>query len=433
LGAPDLVVTMPEAYTLAAEGRDVYRNFVIPVNGLARTRFVRGVELRPGNPKIVHHAFVKVDKTGQSRRLDAQDVEPGFPGMNAPAEMPDGHFLGWQPGRLPVEMPKGLAWRLEPGNDLVLQTHLNPSGKLEGLQASIGLYFTDEAPTNTCFKMTLASFIVDIPAGDANYVVEDSFVLPIDVDVLATLPHAHYLAKEMHGWATLPNGKQEELLLIKQWDFNWQGDYRYKKPIALPKGTKLSMRYTYDNSTNNIRNPNNPPVAVKFGAQSKDEMAELWFQMLPRDHGDFTIFERAYEEKLRRMFFESDQYTLRKNPYDAQAHVGVGIHLYEQNKFAEAAEHFRAAMLAEPNLPTPHYRMGLMHRRDNNLAEALREFETVVRLDPKDGRAHGNLGFVLLDMRQFEAAQGHFMEALKINPNDNVARTGLEEARRGLR
>src|SRR5204862_1887099 len=143
----------------------------------------------------------------QSARLDAQDAEIGFAGMNAPAEMPDGHFLGWQPGRLPVEMPKGLAWRLEPGSDLVLQAHLNPSGKPEDLQASIGLYFTDEAPTNTCFKMTLASFIIDIPAGAAEYVVEDDFVLPIDVQVLATLPHAHYLAKEMHGWATLPDGK----------------------------------------------------------------------------------------------------------------------------------------------------------------------------------------------------------------------------------
>jgi hypothetical protein len=433
LGAPDMIVTMPAAYSLAAEGRDVYRNFVIPIGALAKTQYVRGIELRPGNPKIVHHAFIKVDKTGQSARLDAQDPEVGFAGMNAPAEMPDGHFLGWQPGRLPVEMPHGLSWRLEPGSDLVLQTHLNPSGKPENLQAAIGLYFTNEAPTNKCFKMTLASFIIDIPPGQSEYVVEDDFVLPIDVQVLATFPHAHYLAKEMHGWATLPDGKKEELLLIKQWDFNWQGDYRYKNPIALPKGTKLSMRYAYDNSTNNIRNPSNPPVPVNYGAQSKDEMAELWFQMLPRDPGDMPLFHQEYNKKLARDFYEADLYSLKKNPNDAKAHVGVGQALVDQGKIVEAADHFRAAIQADPKLPAAHYHMGLLHRRQNQLPDAVREFETTVRLDPKDGKAHGNLGYVFLNLRELDLSIAHFNQALQINPNDAVAQNGLNEAMRARR
>jgi hypothetical protein len=210
LGKPDLVVTLPQPYTLAAEGRDVYRNFVIPVR-VAGTRYVKGVELRPGNPKIVHHAFIKVDRAGESRRRDAEDAESGFAGMNTPAEMPDGHFLGWQPGRLPTFVPDGLAWRLDVGNDLVLQTHLTPSGKPEILQLSIGLYFTDQPPTNTCFKLALTSLVVDIPAGAQDYVVEDSFVLPVDAQVLAVLPHAHYLAREMQGWATRPDGTKEWL------------------------------------------------------------------------------------------------------------------------------------------------------------------------------------------------------------------------------
>lgn len=93
LGQPDLTLTMPEVYTLAAEGRDVFRNFVQPVR-LGEKRFVRGVEFHPGNPKVVHHAFIKVDRTSQSRRMDLRDSEPGFPGMSAPAEIPGGHFLG---------------------------------------------------------------------------------------------------------------------------------------------------------------------------------------------------------------------------------------------------------------------------------------------------------------------------------------------------
>src|SRR6185503_19927367 len=279
-----------------------------------------------------HHAFIKVDRSPQSRRLDARDAEPGYPGMNTPAEMPGGHFLGWQPGRLPMLLPEGLSWRLDPNNDLVLQMHLNPSGKPEPLQPTVGLYFTDRSPTNICFKMSLLSFVVDIPAGATDYVVQDSYVLPVDVQLLGVLPHAHYLAKEMKGWATLPDGTRREMLFIRQWDFNWQGDYRYARPVQLPKGTTLSMRFTYDNSTNNMRNPNHPPRPVAYGAQSTDEMAELWFQLLPRNSQDLAVLSRDYEAKLARNFLDSDLYTLRKNPNDAKAHTGLGMMLMNQNK-----------------------------------------------------------------------------------------------------
>jgi hypothetical protein len=431
LGKPDLVVTMPQPYTLAAEGRDVYRNFVLPVS-IPTTKFVRAVEVRPGNPKIVHHAFVKVDKTQQSRAVDARDEEVGFPGMNAPAEMPDGHFLGWQPGRLPMEAPKGLAWRLEPGNDIVFQTHLNPSGKPETLQANIGLYFTDQAPTNRCFKMTLASFILDIPAGEPNYVAEDNFKLPVDVQVIAVLPHAHYLAKEMHGWATLPSGEKKEMLLIKQWDFNWQGDYRYAEPVFLPSGTTLSMRYTYDNSTNNTRNPNKPPKAVSYGPQSSDEMGELWFQLLPRSAADLELLNNAYGEKLNRQFLESDQYALRKNPNDAKAHVGVGQALYQRNKLDEAESHFLAAARAQPDLASAYYNLGLVYRRRNQTAQARQAFMNVLRIDPKDAKACGNLGYICLEQGDARGAQDFFVEALRLNPADDVAREGLAVAMKSL-
>ncbi len=431
LGSPDLVVTMPSAYELPADGRDVYRNFVIPVS-IDGPKFVRATELRPGNSKIVHHAFVKIDRTAQSRRLDAQDAEPGFPGMNAPAEMPDGHMLGWQPGRTPTEGPPGLAWRLDPGADLVLQTHLNPSGKPEHLQASIGLYFTDQPPTNTCFKMTLASFVIDIPPGEQNYVAEDSFKIPVDLQILAVLPHAHYLAREMRGWATLPDGRREELLWIKQWNFDWQGDYRYSQPVSLPAGSTLSMRYTFDNSANNPRNPNRPPKPVGYGSQSSDEMAELWFQVLPRNREDLAALDRAYEAKMSRKIKESDEFALRKNPNDPDAHVGVGQSFYEAKKLDDAARHFRAAILLRPAHVPAHYNLGLLFRRQGNLAEARQSFETVLRLDPSHARAHGNLGFVFLTAGDLEAARSHFDSALNLNPDDGVAQDGLRKVLKAL-
>jgi len=426
LGEPDLVVTMPEPYLLKAEGRDVYRNFVIRVP-LVATRYVKGVELRSGNPRVVHHAFIKVDPTAQSRRLDAEDVEPGFAGMNSPAKMPDGHFLGWQPGRLPTFLPDGLAWRLNPKDDLVVEMHLNPSGKPEQIQSSIGLFFTDRPPTNTCFKMALTSYTMDIPAGAQNYVVQDSYQLPADVSVLAVLPHAHYLAKEMHGWATLPNGTKQSLLFIRQWDFNWQGDYRYAQPVFLPKGTILAMRFTYDNSTNNVRNPNHPPKTVNYGSQSSDEMAELWFQLLPHNEGDLDRLTSDYQAKLTRLFREHSEFLLLRNPSDAKAHADLGLDLLSRGRLAEAERHFRAALQASPDFGLAHYRLGLLFRQQNRLAEARAEFETALRLDPDDSKAHGNLGFIFLQQGELGSAQSHFESALALNPDDTVARNGLAE------
>ncbi len=184
LGKPDLVVTMPESFSLEAAGPDVYRNFVIPVT-IDRDRYVRAIEFVPGNFRIVHHAFIKVDATGASRKLDARDSIPGFPGMNSPAEMPKGQFLSWQPGKIPSAPPENLAWLLRKNSDLVLQEHLNRTGKPEILKSSVGLYFTDVVPSNSAYKLDLTSMHLDFPAGASNVVVSDTFTLPVDVEILA--------------------------------------------------------------------------------------------------------------------------------------------------------------------------------------------------------------------------------------------------------
>jgi hypothetical protein len=428
LGKPDLVLTLAEPYELPADGRDVYRNFVVP-STVTAARYVKGVAFRPGNPRVVHHAFVKVSSDGQARQLDAEDPGPGFGGMNSQAKMPDGQFLGWQPGRSPAFGPPGLPWLLNPGDDLVLEMHMNPSGKRERAQPSVGLYFTDETPTNTCFKIALASLKLDIPAGEREHVVEDSFQLPVDVDVLAVLPHAHYLAKEMKGWATLPDGSKKWLLFIKQWDFNWQGDYRYAEPVFLPKGSVLSMRYTYDNSTNNLRNPNRPPKPVFYGPQSTDEMAELWFQLLPRNRADLGRLESDYEIKVAGLFREAREQALRANPGDASARVDLGVVLLREKQPAEAERQFRAAIQAKPAYARAHYFLGLVLRQTNRGLEARSEFETALQLDPTDGKSHGNLGFILAEQGDLDGAQSHFETALRLNPADTLAQNALAELR----
>ena len=122
---------------------------------------------------------------------------------------------------------------------------------------------------------------LDIPAGEKKFLVTDDFTLPVDVDLLAIYPHAHYLGKDIQAFATLPDGTKETLIHILQWNLNWQAVYRYAEPVLLPKGTTVSMRYTYDNSDQNPMNPNHPPVRVMGGNRSTDEMCHLWLQVLP--------------------------------------------------------------------------------------------------------------------------------------------------------
>lgn len=426
LGEPDLVLRMSEPYSLAPEGRDDYRNFVLPVQ-LPAPRYVRAVEVRPDNRAIVHHAFVKIDPTSQSRLRDAEEPGPGFSGMETAARMPGGHFLTYQPGRIVSEIAAGLAWRLDPHADVVLQTHLTPTGKPELLRAEVGLYFTEEAPTNLCFKLMLTSWVIDIPPGRTDYAVEDDYSLPVDVQVLAVLPHAHYLAKEMHGYARLPDGTRKELLRINDWDFRWQGDYRYAEPVFLPRGTTLHMRFTYDNSEDNPDNPHHPPRRVAYGANSTDEMAELWYQVLPANPRDFGRLAQDYERKMRKLHRAYVEHLLRVNPSDARAHMLFGLILLSDQKQTDAARHLRKAIELKPDYDEPHYLLGVMLRMQRKYAEARAEFEAVLKLNPKHYKAHGNLGVMRMEQGDRAPAEFHLREALRLNPEDSLARDALND------
>ncbi len=197
LGTPDLIVTLPQPYTLAADGTDVFRIFAIPIP-TDRARFVRGLEFRPGNARVVHHANIRVDATPASRRLDEKDPGPGYDGLIArSATYPDGHFLGWTPGQVAPLLPKALAWRLEPHTDLVAELHMQPSGKPEAVAPTVGFYFSDEPATRTPAMLRLGRQNIDIPAGDGAYTITDSYTLPVDVEVQAVQPHAHYRAHDV--------------------------------------------------------------------------------------------------------------------------------------------------------------------------------------------------------------------------------------------
>lgn len=428
IGTPDLVVALPEPFMLAAEGPDVYRNFVVPIP-IDAARHVRAVEFRPGNPRAVHHAFLFVDPTRESLRLDERDGEPGFAGFHVPpsAQAPGGHFLSWQPGKQAIPPPEDLAWTLKPDSFLLLQVHLRPSGKPEQVRPSAGFYFTAKAPTRTPVKIGLWSTDIDLPEGDAARSVRDSFTVPIDLDVLRVLPHAHYLARRVEGTATLPDGSRRTLLRIPAWDFNWQGDYVYKDPIFLPRGTVVSMEIVYDNSAANPRNPHQPPRRVRYGLTSDDEMAELWLQAVPRRPQDRGILDRENGMKVLTDGVATNRRLVERDPTDGRARYDLGRALLFLGRNDEARPHLVEAARLQPDWDEARYILGVLHRTQSRPDEARAEFVAAIRLNPRHAKAHGNLGLVLMEQGRLDDAAAAFEAALRLDPGDELARESLEQ------
>jgi tetratricopeptide (TPR) repeat protein/mono/diheme cytochrome c family protein len=460
LGKPDLIIQAEKPYQLPASGSDQYWNFIFrtPVR---QTRWLKAMEIRPGDKRVVHHANVLVDRTESAR---SQEPSPGsgFAGMEIKIESeafdPDSHFLFWKPGTVPYTEPNGMALRLDAGTDLVLNIHLQPSGKQEWIQPSLGLYFTDRAAT--VFPMLLQlenDGKLDIPPGDKNFVVTDEFTLPEDVEVLAIYPHAHYLGQDLQAFATLPDGARKSLIHIPDWNLNWQAVYRYASPVQLPAGTVISMRYSYDNSEDNVRNPNDPPKRVAGGNRASDEMAHLWLQVLPQHAADNRDPRRILQEALAR-------HNVEKNPADFEGHYNLAAMLQARGELAGALEHyelalrirsgdatanngfaaatlasghpdkaipyFAAALRARPDYFDAHYNLGTALAMQGDFSGAVEQFRAAVRLNPQDANAEANLGGALAETGNWKEARTHLERALAIDPNHTLARENLEQVKR---
>jgi hypothetical protein len=290
-GKPDAELTMAKPFEVPADGRDLFQCFVVPLN-FGGARSVKTVEFHPGNPKVVHHALFFLDMSGEARRLNEASGGNGYSCFGGPRIVPSGGLGGWAPGATPAPLPAGMGYAIEPNADLVIQIHYHPDGKAETDQSSVGLTFTGESPKGLT-NMIVGPRRIELPAGDANRVITDSGVVPQDVELIGITPHAHLLCKEMKVDAHFPDGRDETLIWIKDWDFNWQGTYRYQAPIKLPKGTRIDMRYVYDNSAANPHNPSQPPKAVKFGEQTTDEMGFVFLQVALPDRAQVPAFRKA--------------------------------------------------------------------------------------------------------------------------------------------
>ena len=419
LGHPDLVVELPEPYILKPGKTDVFRNFVIPIP-LTSARYVRGIEVRPGNRHIVHHATIGIDRTRASRLLDEADPEPGYEGMfSEGAHSPENHALGWTPGMVPMLEPPDMAWRLESGSDLIVQVHMMRTHlkEPERVQPSVGFYFTDTPPTRFPIDFKLGSKSIDIPAGKSAYVAEDVFVLPVDVDVLSVYPHAHYLGKEMNVFAVRPDGTTRRLLRIKDWNFNWQDLYRYSRAVVLPRGTRLTMRYTYDNSAANARNPHRPPTRVVYGPQSTDEMGDLWLRLLPHSAADAVTLAQAFVQNERRKDIAVAEQGVRTHPDDAGWHDLLGTRYLSAGRVGDAVVQLEGAIRLKSGDAEAHNNLAQALQRLGKPADAIAQYREAARLAPKNDQIHLNLAGALQDRGDLEGAVQHYRTAVALNPN----------------
>ncbi len=298
LGEPDLVLTTQGAFEVPASGRDIYRNFAIPV-GLDEDKWITAIEVRPSARSVLHHTLVFLDEQREMQAREGKDGRPGFAGM----QLQRGAMLaGWAVGGMPEHLPEGLALKLPKGSDLVLQSHFHPSGKKEKERTTIGLYFAKQPPSRTLVSIQLPPFFgftagLDIPAGEKEYRLRDSFVLPCDVEAVTIGGHAHMLCRSMKMRAERADGSEIPLLDIPAWDFDWQNRYTFERPVRIPKGATLSAEIVYDNSKGNPNNPHNPPKRVRWGRETTDEMGSITVLVVPADEQDLETLLRAVGEK----------------------------------------------------------------------------------------------------------------------------------------
>ncbi len=288
LGKPDLVLTMSDDFQLGPTGPDVFRCMVLPT-GLTEDKYVTAIEMKPGNPRILHHTLIFIDAQGRARELEKKEqARPkkegsldggcGYSaGMGGVGFRADGGLRGWAPGVLPLPTPEGAGYFLPRNSDLVLQMHYHRNGRLEKDRSTVGLHFAKKPVRKRVRSVVLAggdqlAFLLRIPKNDPAFAIKGTMWAAQDFDLHDVLPHMHMVGKKIQVTMTPPDGEPQTLIAIDDWDYNWQEVYVFKQPIHVKAGTRFDVQAIYDNSSGNPNNPNNPPQVVTFGEQTTNEM-----------------------------------------------------------------------------------------------------------------------------------------------------------------
>ena len=324
IGTPDVVLAMGEEYTVNPNDPDNYLNFFIPTN-FKEDMWIQAAEIHPTNRRIVHHviAFIQTPQM-MAKRMEAAKQNGGKLGaraansplfyldgtlrrvrMDAPvvdnaceqgsqaggrrvgggggAENEGSLLAGYAPGTGNTVYPPGVAKKIPAGSTLMFQVHYSAfRGALEGPEkdrTKIGLIFAKQPPDKMVITSAAANVMFKIPAGDDNHEVVACQIVPADVQVVNYMPHMHLRGKDMKYDVIYPDGRQETLLWVPKFSFNWQSVYWLKKPVMLPKGSKLIITAHFDNSTRNKYNPD-PKKDVRWGDPTYDEMMIGWLDVM---------------------------------------------------------------------------------------------------------------------------------------------------------
>ena len=318
LGPPDLVLEVPEDFHVGAAGKDLFRCFVLPT-GLTEDRYIVGYEVRPGNPRVVHHTLNYWDTSGKARELEKQqraskrprdaDHGPGYSVAMGVGFIPDrgdrptfGSFGGWAPGQMATKLPEGMGIPISKGAEVIVQTHYHRTGKPETDRLRIGLYFARKPvekvwqtvmvgprPRSIQQAIGLGPSPLEIPAGKPDHVVKASAWLASDATIHSVLPHMHLIGRKIKVTMTPPGGEPVTLVAIDDWDYNWQETYWFKQPIKAKAGTRIDVEALYDNSLANPNNPFNPPRKITFGEQTTHEMMFGFVSMTPDGPGRVRV------------------------------------------------------------------------------------------------------------------------------------------------
>lgn len=266
---PDLIVQMRDhAYEVPASGTVRYQYFVVDPK-LTEDKWVSAAEIQPGERSVVHHVLVFAKSDSEIRKFDGE-----------------GAFLAaYVPGFLPQQYPTGMAKLLPAGSKLIFQMHYTPNGKKTADLSRIGLLFADEKSITHAVMTSEArkSHGLVIPPNAENERHEaDSPRSPVEVQLLNLMPHMHVRGKSFRYDLRSADGRDTTVLDVPRYDFNWQTSYQLAEPLRVPAGSSMHVVAHYDNSANNLNNPN-PNATVRWGEQTTDEMLIGYFDIaVPR-------------------------------------------------------------------------------------------------------------------------------------------------------
>ncbi len=277
IGQPDLIVEMPQTYSVPASGTIEYTYVILPTH-FTEDRWVVAAEIRPGNRAVMHHAALHVRLPGSKWMREYPMGVPYVPAPGGSADerrSSDEWLTNYAPGRPPYALPPGTAFLVKAGSDFVLQFHYTTNGTAASDRSKIGLIFAKAPPAKRAFIAPVSNSTFVIPPGDPDYRAKGSVTLAADVLLLSAGPHMHLRGKAMDITVTYPTGKSETLVHVPRYDFNWQLLYGFGPAKLAPRGSRLEVTGVWDNSANNKYNPN-PKAEVRWGDQSWEEMLIGW-------------------------------------------------------------------------------------------------------------------------------------------------------------